>query len=334
VESVGRKQQIIVNEAGAKEEQRYKRCREHSDNFRMGNFPERADVNGEVNLLNKLKNTFIDRMVENQLSSTEIDFILYIANYQNDFGAVASVYYKDVCSAIHISVQKFYDIIASLSKKKLLDASKINPADICIRLLGNDFSAGDYSQGYLKVASIDFQDEKFRHMKAGSKLLFLYMQRFVQGKHMLISNFYETFCALFHKSKKSMQNYLRELKKNFYLFISKKRNKAYNYEMTIKKSTLMVKPESDIPLEKKGLQSNFKKLVYNNFKKYIPKSNGDKVLEDIAGLIITKKTLQLPDAASRLVAAIKESVEQQRSEGKKNPVLNAALVNRIFSSSF
>lgn len=272
-------------------------------------------------------------MIENQLSSAEIDFLLYIANYQNDFGVVASVYYKDVCSAICISVQKFYDIIVSLSKKKLISATKINRADICIELAENDFSTGNYSQGYLKVASIDFQNEKFRKMKAGSKLLFLYMQRFIEGKHMLVSNFYETFCAFFHKSRKSLQNYLRELKKNFYLFISKKRNKAYNYEMTIKKSTIMVKSEIDIPFEKEGLRGNIKRLVYNNFKKYIPKSNGDRVLEDIACLIMTKRTLKLQDAPTRLVAAVKESLEQQRSEGKKNPVLNAALINRIFNNS-
>lgn len=283
--------------------------------------------------MNKLKNACIDRMIENQLSSAEIDFLLYIANYQNDFGVVASVYYKDVCSAICISVQKFYDIIVSLSKKKLISATKINRADICIELAENDFSTGNYSQGYLKVASIDFQNEKFRKMKAGSKLLFLYMQRFIEGKHMLVSNFYETFCAFFHKSRKSMQNYLRELKKNFYLFISKKRNKAYNYEMTIKKSTIMVKSEIDIPFEKEGLRGNIKRLVYNNFKKYIPKSNGDRVLEDIACLIMTKRTLKLQDAPTRLVAAVKESLEQQRSEGKKNPVLNAALINRIFNNS-
>lgn len=284
-------------------------------------------------MLNKLKNEYIDKMIDKQLSSAEIDFLLYIANGQNDFGVVASVYYKDVCSAIHISIQKFYDIIASLSKKKLISTTKMNRADLCVQLLENDFSRGDYAQGYLKIASIDFQDEKFRHLKAGSKLLFLYMQRFVKGKHMLVDNFYETFCEFFHKSKKSVQNYLRELKKNFYLFISKKRNKSYNYEMTIKKSTVMIKSEIDIPFEKEGLQNNLKRLVYHNFKKYMPKNNGDRVLEDIACLIMTKKAMKLHDAVAKLVTAVKGSLEQQRSEGKKNPVLNAALINRIFSSS-
>lgn len=282
-------------------------------------------------MLNKLKNAYIDKMIENQLSNAEIDFLLYIANYQNNFGVVASVYYKEVCSAINISVQKFYDIIKSLSKNKLINIQKINPADICVELAGNDFSAGNYSDGYLKVASMDFQDEKFMGMKAGSKLLFLYIQRFMEGKHMLVSNFYKQFCDLFHKSKKSIQMYLSELKKNFYLFISKKRNKAYHYEMTIKKSKIMVRDILATPSEKEGLKDNIKKLICCNFNKYVPKSAGDRILEDIANLITTKKALKVQDAASRLVMAIKSSLEQQRIEGKKSPTLNAALVNRIFS---
>ena len=80
--------------------------------------------------MNKLKNTYIEKMVKEQLSSREIDFILYIARYQNDSGIVSSVYYKDVCSAIHISIQKFYDIIESLQAKDLIHAEKLNNADI------------------------------------------------------------------------------------------------------------------------------------------------------------------------------------------------------------
>ena len=36
----------------------------------------------------KLKNTYIDRMISNKLTSKEIDFILHIAMYQDDTGRV------------------------------------------------------------------------------------------------------------------------------------------------------------------------------------------------------------------------------------------------------
>ena len=44
-------------------------------------------------------------MIEAGISSREIDFLLYIAVYQNEEGIVESVYYKGVCNATEISVQ-------------------------------------------------------------------------------------------------------------------------------------------------------------------------------------------------------------------------------------
>ena len=139
----------------------------------------------------KIKNTYIDSMIKAKLSSREIDFILYIARFQNDSGTVQSVYYKDVCETIHISIQKYYDIIESLTAKQLIRWEKENPDDIIVHMIGNDFTSKDFTQGYLNVAGKDFLSTKFHNLKAGSKLLFLYMQRFVNGKHMLIHNFYD-----------------------------------------------------------------------------------------------------------------------------------------------
>ena len=130
----------------------------------------------------KLKNSYIDRMVEAGLSSREVDFILYIANYQDIYGTVFSVYYKDVCQAINISYQKFYDILASLQEKKLITWEKQHRTDICVTLVGNDFSDKNFKAGYLKVAATDFMCDSFRELKAGSKLLFLYLKRFTKIK--------------------------------------------------------------------------------------------------------------------------------------------------------
>lgn len=270
-------------------------------------------------------------MVRMQLSSREVDFILYIAKYQNDSGIVSSVYYKDVCSAISISIQKFYDIIGSLQDKGLITVEKVNSVDMSVALVGNSFLDKDFSVGYLNVSSMDFRKEKFIRMKAGSKLLYLYMQRFVKGKHMMVQNFYDSFCGLFGRTKKCLQKYLSELKKNFFLFVSKKRNKAYHYEMTIKNSTVLNIPEINIPREKDGLIDNIKKMLSRNFKKYIPGKDGEKILENIADLVFTKKAEKIKNIANFIVDAVKESLKQQKREKKEQPVLNAALVNKHFT---
>lgn len=281
----------------------------------------------------KLKNSYIDRMVQSKLSSREIDFILYLARIQDDYGWIHCVYYKDVCEAISISVQKFYDIMRSLQQKGLILYEKSGQVDYRICLTDNDFSNNDFTCGYLKVSEHDFQSEKFTALKAGSKLLYLYMQRFTKGKHMLVQNFYEEFCRLFQRKRKSIQIYIHELKKNFLLFISKKRNKAYNYEMTMKNSTVLMFDKVRVPHEKSGYFDNIKRLININFSNAMPEKNADRVVNDIISMMDSKKSERYKNFVKLLKQAITDSLDQQRNEGKPRPVLNAALINRYLTRS-
>lgn len=276
----------------------------------------------------KLKNTYIDRMIQEKLSSCEIDFILYIARFQSEDGTVQSVYYKDICQTLGISIQKYYDMIASLTEKNLINWRKENRADIVVGIVGNDFTSKEFTQGYLNVSSKDFLSDKFKKLKAGSKLLYLYLQRFVNGKHMLVNNFYEEFCRRFQVKAKSLQIYLHELKETFLLFISKKRNRAYRYEMTMKNSTVLDLKSFQIPREKDGFFSNVGDKIRRKFKRYLPENNPDLVVKDIVKLIDTERIQKLTDYLSYVMTAIEDSLDQQREEGKKKPRLNAALINK------
>lgn len=279
----------------------------------------------------KLKNAVIDRMVDRRISSRETDFLLYIAGFQDDTGCVASVYYKDVCKALGISIQKFYDILDSLKKKELISYIKNNTADLCVRILNNDFSDKNFTSGYLNVALHDFENGKFREMKAGAKLLYLYMQRFTEGKHMLVQNFYDEFCNRFHVARKSLQAYLRELRGKSFLFVSRKRNKAYHYEMMMKNSTVLKKIKSAVPREKEGYVHNVRELVKRNFSRYLPEKESGRVLQDIAELADTERARRHSNFVSLLIEAVTASITRQKDEGKKRQELNAALVNRCLT---
>lgn len=282
----------------------------------------------------KLHNTFIDKMIEKKLTSKEIDFVLYIANYQDQSGKVMSVYYKDVCEGIHISVQKFYDILNDLSQKEILTYKKEEYADVSVVLNGNDFTDKDFSNGYLKVGAIDFQNEKFAKLKAGSKLLYLYMQRFTNGKHAKVAKFYEDFSELLGVKKKTIQAYIHELKNAALLFVSLKRNKAYNYEMNIRNSTVIHR-KLRVPHEIEGHTSNFSSFISRNFKRMLPKDKdkAQKAIQDTVNLIDSQRAKKYNDFTDRVVAAIKESFRIQILEGKKKPVLNAAYVNKCLTES-
>lgn len=280
----------------------------------------------------KLKNSYIDRMVALQLSSKEIDFILFLATMQDDRGTIHSVYYKDVCDTIHISVQKFYDLLEALCDKGLLFFEKKNRVDYVVRLADNDFSDKNFSVGYLNIASMDFANKKFTELKAGSKLLYLYMQRFTKGKHMLVQNFYEEFCELFQRSRKSIQAYIKELKERYLLFVRKKRNRAYNYEMMFQNSTVLKIKEFLRPHEKDGYLENLGELICRNFKEALPDRDLRQTIRDIVSLADTKRAEQYSNFVSLIVCAINASLKKQKQEAKKKPVLNAALINTCLTN--
>ena len=281
----------------------------------------------------KLKNSYVDRMIENKTSKAEIAFLLYISRMQDTSGIVHSVYYKDVCKAISCSTQKFYDILVSLSKKGLISYEKIYNVDISVRLLGNDFSDENFSDGYINVAKKDFGSDRFKGMLAGSQLLYLYTQRFVEGKHMLVQNFYDEFCRLFHVAKKTMQIYLQELKDRALLFINKKRNRAYRYEMMMKRSSCLdIKDLTKIPREKEGYLNNIQDHVQRNFGRFLQDGDQGKIaLQDIANLADTQRAEKNDNFVRRIVDAIKESINIQKCEKRKQITLNAALVNRCLT---
>lgn len=144
---------------------------------------------------------------------------------------------------------------------------------------------------------------------------------------MLVQRFYRDFCKLFRKSRKSIQIYIHELKTRSLLLVSKKRNRADRYEMTMKNSTMILVDRAKIENEQEGYLRNLRSLIRNNFKSALPEHGMWKTLEDIASLAKSQRAKKFKDFPSLIVEAVELSLERQREEGKKKPLLNAAFVN-------
>lgn len=280
----------------------------------------------------KLKNTYIDRMIDMQVSKSELAFILHIARHQDDYGIVHSVYYKDICAAIDISIQKFYDILRSLTDKNLIFYEKVNTADVKVHLIGNNFADKDFSQGYINVAGKDFRRASFINMKAGSQLLYLFSQRFTKGKHMLLNTFYEEFSRRFHIKRRTLQLYVQELKEKKFLFISKKRNRAYHYEMTMQRSSCL-DHKGIIPNEKEGYIDNIAQLISVNFRNQLSETDR-KAVQNVSRLAEQQRALKCEDFPSLIVNAIRNSFDLQRKEKRKSLAFNEALINRFLTQQF
>ncbi len=74
--------------------------------------------------MQKLKSNILDKLIEYKATSTEINLLLYISHYQFDRGNVMGVYYRDVCAAIDVSYQAFYDALKGLQEKNIIMAQK------------------------------------------------------------------------------------------------------------------------------------------------------------------------------------------------------------------
>ena len=179
----------------------------------------------------KVKHKIITKMIQKKLTRAEVDFILQIAKYQDDKGEVVGVYYKDIKEALGISSQTFYDLKESLSKKGLITAEKGSYTDWNIRILGNDFHYKNEildpeepvkkNEPYLNLNLKIFQDEEFKSMKAGEKLLFLELLRLQmanKGQYSIkigVKAFYKKYKALFGVQRRVLKDYLDTLKKFF-----------------------------------------------------------------------------------------------------------------------
>ena len=93
---------------------------------------------------------------------------------------------------------------------------------------------------------------------------------------------------MFGVVKKSLQQYVHELKMTKLLFISRKRNKAYNYEIMMKRSTVLFKKSIQMLREKEYYVNNICALIKTNFSKMAENSK-DKAIKDIASLVDTQR---------------------------------------------
>lgn len=174
--------------------------------------------------MQKLKNSVLDRMIEEKLTSKEIDFLIYVSRYQDDSGKVSGIHYKELCETMHMSYQGFYDVKQSLQEKGFIAVEKSNRIDHDITILKNGYTdMNDITEGYVNTNHHIFYDEEFFEMKAGSKLLAMELLRMSyagtggeKGQFRIgTKRFYEKYTKMFAVTKRVMRTYLMELKRFF-----------------------------------------------------------------------------------------------------------------------
>lgn len=170
--------------------------------------------------MQKLGNGIVEKMIAAKLTSKEIDFMLYISRFQDDNGHVSGVHYKEVCENAEMSYQGFYDVKQSLIDKNFIASDKSNRIDHDITILNNSFKGDeDYNAGYINTNHHIFYTKEFRYLKAGAKLLAMWIMKATRsgGGEWKIGTvkFYDKYTKMFGVTKRVMRTYLMQLKEFF-----------------------------------------------------------------------------------------------------------------------
>ena len=165
----------------------------------------------------KIKYALLDKL--NSLTNKEVDFILYVARYQDDYGCIRGMYYRDVCENADMCKQTFYDTLRSLQAQGIITYSRVNQ-DYDITILDNDFSyPGAYHEGYINVSRQVFHTRRFHELKAKEKLLLLHFMKITHsasGSYQIgTGKLYTKYMQLLGVTKRVLRGYLHSLKKFF-----------------------------------------------------------------------------------------------------------------------
>lgn len=165
----------------------------------------------------KIKYSLLDKLFS--LTNKEIDLIMYIAHYQDDYGHIRGIYYKDACGYCQMCKQTFYNVLESLQQKGIITFSR-KQNDYDITILNNDFSYPEsFKEGYINVSRKVFDRKDFNDLRAKEKVLLLYFMKLTHahGRSFKIGTkeFYKTYTEVVGVTKRVLRSYLCSLRKFF-----------------------------------------------------------------------------------------------------------------------
>lgn len=130
--------------------------------------------------MHKIRKSVIDKILNNKCTGAEIKFLLYVMQFQSNKGTVRHVRCKDVCFAISISKQSFYNILNSLVEKNIIKVKKQSFGEYSIEIINNAFTEyKDFGKdnGYITTQYEFLHEPSFQNLKLNAKRLALKMMR-------------------------------------------------------------------------------------------------------------------------------------------------------------
>ncbi|GKX32315.1 hypothetical protein SH1V18_47950 [Vallitalea longa] len=120
----------------------------------------------------KLNRDIIDNKI-NKVTSIDIDILLLLAKYQDAFGRVRYIYYKEIIKELKIHKTSYFRALKHLSKNGIIDCDFTKREKYKdLRFINNDYSddMNDRIKNYFNVNHYLLYTEEFRKLRKNAKV--------------------------------------------------------------------------------------------------------------------------------------------------------------------
>jgi len=197
----------------------------------------------------KISSKNLDKILE-CCTKKEIDLIIYIGQFQDDFGIIKGVHYKDVLEAINIAKSTFYKLLYGLESKDIIEICWLNEdfsywsvtikdnvfdsSKAATRDKGEDkgghkgkgervdardknsqngdFQSDDYKKGYFKLNYAILHTPAFKSMTKSEKVIVIRLLKIADFNYNQIRITTRTLMEWTGKSMRSVKKFLETLR--------------------------------------------------------------------------------------------------------------------------
>lgn len=166
----------------------------------------------------KISYKILDRI--GRLTNAELNILLYMAKYQDDRGNIRGVYFRDVCTNLHICNQTFYNGLEALQEKNIISYRKASYWDYDVTILDNDFGHAEaLKEGYVSLAHSCFDVSSLQRMGRIEKVMLLHLMKMtysVKGcYHIQKERFYRKYAGIAGVRQKALMHAMHKVRQYF-----------------------------------------------------------------------------------------------------------------------
>lgn len=269
--------------------------------------------------MQKLDIGIVELLPEKCITSNELNLLLYVARFQDEYGNIIGIHYNKACEVLNISPQGFYNALRGLQEKEIITYKHRTTSDFDITIIGNNkINTNNFRKGYISVKHPVFRSKDFRNLSAKAKIFMIHLIReeSIREKNTRYKkdskslqrikiDFLEKFSKMLRVSKRTIRTYLSIFEK--YNFISVYLENGRKYFITFKEGVFRKKENNQKSENAEWREHQVECALRRNRIKNDSKKSG--LLKKLSVYAAYIKKIQNFDFSF----VVKESLEQQNT---------------------